>query len=118
MSLVKPRLAVGYHFYNDFDIEPEVRRRARKTYDGPLALALDYMVFNVTKDDIRVRMSAIDEEVWPSPPLKKKNPPDTSNAIPFSDFTRSGALGLPEVVGPIFDEINEKYGTNVEPVFK
>jgi ribonuclease Z len=118
MSLVKPRLAVGYHFYNDFDIEPEVRRRARKTYDGPLDLALDYMVWNVTKDDIRVRMSAVDEAVWPSPALKKKNAPDTSKAIPFSDFTRSGAMGLPEVVGPIFDEINEKYGTDVKPLFK
>jgi ribonuclease Z len=118
MSLVKPRLAVGYHFYNDFDIEPEVRTRVRKTYDGPLALALDYMVFNVTEDDIRVRMSAVDEEIWPGPALKKKNPPDTSKAIPFSDFTRSGALGLPEVVGPIFDEINDKYGTNVQPIFK
>ncbi len=118
MSMVEPRIAVGYHFYNDFDTAPEVLERVRKTYSGPLALALDYMVFNVTKDDILVRMSAIDEEVWPSPPLKKKNPPDTSNAIPFSDFTRSGALGLPEVVGPIFDEINEKYGTNIEPIFK
>ena len=29
----------------------------RQTYDGPLALAVDYMVFNVTKDDIRVRMA-------------------------------------------------------------
>ena len=27
MSLVKPRLAIGYHFYNDFDTEPEVRDR-------------------------------------------------------------------------------------------
>jgi ribonuclease Z len=118
MSLVKPRLAIGYHFYNDFDTEPEVRKRARKTYDGPLDLALDYMVWNVTKDDIRVRMSAIDEEVWPSPPLKEKISPDTSKSIAFSDFTRSGALGLPEIVGPIFDEINEMYGTNAEPIFK
>ncbi|GAF70132.1 unnamed protein product, partial [marine sediment metagenome] len=118
MSLVKPRLAVGYHFYNDFDTEPYVRERVRKTYDGPLALATDYMVFNVTKDDIRVRMSVVDEEVWPSPPLKKKNPPDTSKAIPFSDFTRSGALGFPEVVDPIFDEINKRYGTDYEPIFK
>jgi len=78
--MTKPRLAVGYHFYNDFDTEPEVRTRVRKTYDGPLALALDYMVFNVTKDDIRVRMSAIDEAVWPSPALKKKNPPDFTKA--------------------------------------
>ncbi|MCH7645424.1 MAG: MBL fold metallo-hydrolase [Myxococcales bacterium] len=118
MSLVKPRLAVGYHFYNDFDTEPEVRRRARKTYDGPLDLALDYMVWNVTKNDIRVRMSAIDEEVWPSPPLKKKNAPDTSKSIAFSKFTISGVIAMPEVMEPIFDEINEKYGTNIEPIFK
>jgi len=118
MSLVKPRLAVGYHFYNDFDTEPEVRRRARKTYDGPLDLALDYMVWNVTKDDIRVRMSAVDDEVWPSPPLKKKIAPDTSKAIAFSKFTISGVIAMPEVTQPIFDEINEKYGTKVEPIFK
>ena len=93
-------------------------RRVRKTYDGPLALALDYMVFNVTKDEIRVRMSAIDEEIWPSPAMKKKNPPDTSKAIPFSDFTKSGVIAYPEVVQPIYDEINELYDTEYEPMFK
>ena len=118
MSLVKPRLAIGYHFYNDFDTEPEVRKRARTTYDGPLALALDYMVFNVTKEDVRIRMSAVDEEIWPSPPLKKKIAPDTGSAIAFSEFTISGALGFPEIVQPLFDEINEMYGTKAEPIFK
>jgi ribonuclease Z len=117
MSLVKPRLAIGYHFYNDFDTEPEVRDRVRRTYDGPLDLATDYMVWNVTKDDIRVRMSAIDEEIWPSPPLLAKIPPDTGSAINFSDFTKSGAMAFPEVLKPIFDEVNEKYGTDVKPVF-
>jgi len=117
MSLVKPRLAVGYHFFNDFDTEPEVRRRVRKIYDGPLSLATDYMVYNVTKDDIRVRMSSIDEDIWPSPPLKAKNPPDTSKSIPFSDFTKSGVEAFPEIVGPLFDEINEMYGTDVKPIF-
>ena len=118
MSMTKPRLAVGYHFYNDFDTQPEVMRRVRKTYDGPLALALDYMVFNVTQDEIRVRMSAVDEEVWPSPPMKKKNPPDTSKAISFSDFTKSGVIPYPEIVQPIYDEINELYDTDYEPIFK
>jgi ribonuclease Z len=93
-------------------------RRVRKTYDGPLALALDYMVFNVTQDEIRVRMSAVDEEIWPSPPMKKRNPPDTSKAIPFSDFTKSGVIAYPEVVQPIYDEINELYDTDYEPIFK
>ena len=118
MSLVKPRLAIGYHFYNDFDTEPEVRDRVRKTYDGPLALAVDYMVFNVTKDDIRIRMSAIDEEIWPSPPLKKKNPPDFTKSVKISDFTKSGAMPFPEVVGPIYEEVNKIYGTDYKPGFK
>jgi len=118
MSLTKPRLAVGYHFYNDFDIAPEVRRRVRKTYDGPLALAVDYMVFNVTKDEIRVRMSAVDEEIWPSPALKKKLPPDFTKSIPISDFTKSGVIPLPEVVGPIYEEINKIHGTDYKPAFK
>ncbi|MBW1906464.1 MAG: MBL fold metallo-hydrolase [Deltaproteobacteria bacterium] len=118
MSLVEPRLAVGYHFQNDFDTAPEMQRRIRQTYDGPLALAMDYMVFNVTKDDIRVRMSAIDEDIYPPKPLKDKNAPDSSKAIPMSDFVKSGALGFPEIVGPIYDEINAMYGTDYEPGFK
>ena len=118
MSLVKPRLAVGYHFYNDFDTLPEVLERSRRTYDGPIAFAVDYMVFNVTKDDIRVRMSAIDEEAWPMPAQKDKLPPDTAKMIPFSDFTKSGALPMREVVDPIFEEVNDKYGTSVEPTWK
>jgi ribonuclease Z len=32
------------------------------------------------------------------------------------DF-RGGALGFPEVTQPIFDEINEIYGTDIKPVF-
>ena len=118
MSLVEPRIAVGYHFQNDFDTAPEMQRRIRQTYDGPLALAIDYMVFNVTKDDIRVRMSAIDEDIYPPKPLKDKNAPDSSKAIPMSDFVKSGALGFPEIVGPIYDEINAIYGTDYDPGFK
>ena len=118
MSLCTPRYAVAYHFYNDFDIAPEMLRRIRKTYDGPVSLATDYMVWNVTKDSVKARMSAVDEEIWPSPALKKKLPPDFTKAVPISDFTKSGALPMPDVVGPLYDEINKLYGTNYEPGFK
>ena len=115
MSMVKPRMAVAYHFYNDFDIEPEVRERVRKTYNGPLSTAVDYMVWNVTKDDIRVRMAAKDEEVWPSPALKEKIAPDFRDAINFSEFTLSGMETFPEVVEPLYEEINKIYGTDFKP---
>ncbi|MGI9537673.1 MAG: guanitoxin biosynthesis MBL fold metallo-hydrolase GntH [Desulfocapsaceae bacterium] len=115
MSEVKPRQAVGYHFYNDFDTQPEVYQRVRKTYGGPLSLAMDYMVWNVTKDDIKVRMAAKDEEVWPSPALKEKQAPDTSKMVPMSDWNKSGWDEWPEVLGPIWEEVNEIYGTDFKP---
>ena len=115
MAEIEPRMAVGYHFFNDFDTEPVVLADVRKTYDGPLALATDYMVFNVTQDDVRVRMAAIDEDIWPQPPTQKALPPDLSQRIGFSDFIMSGRVAFEEVVKGIYDEINEKYGTNVPP---
>jgi len=115
MAEIQPRMAVGYHFFNDFDTEPVVLADVRKTYDGPLALATDYMVFNVTQDDVRVRLAAIDEDIWPQPPTQKALPPDLSQRIGFSDFIMSGRVAFEEVVKGIYDEINEKYGTNVPP---
>ena len=85
----------------------------RSTYDGPLALSTDLMVFNVTKDDIRVRMAVIDEDIWPQPAVGKKLPPDTSKRIGFSDFITSGRVNFKKVVDGIYSDINEKYGTDI-----
>ena len=115
MSQVKPRHAVGYHFYNDFDTQPEVYQRVRKTYDGPLSLAMDYMVWNVTKDEIRVRMAAKDDEVWPSPALKEKQAPDKSQLVEMSDWNKSGWDEYPEVLNPVWEEVNKLYGTDLKP---
>ncbi|MHC4234939.1 MAG: guanitoxin biosynthesis MBL fold metallo-hydrolase GntH [Planctomycetota bacterium] len=114
MAETNPRMAVGYHFFNDFDTQPLILRDVRKTYDGPLALAVDYMVFNVTKEDIRVRMAAVDEDVWPLPATMPKLPPDPDDQVAFfSDFIRSGRVPYAEVVNAIYDDINAQYGTSV-----
>ena len=64
MAMTNPRIAVGYNFFNDHDTLPVQLENIRKTYDGPLAMANDYMIFNITKDNIRVRMAAIDQDIW------------------------------------------------------
>ncbi len=115
MSIIKPRLAVGYHFFNDFDTAPNVREAVRSTYSGPLALATDFMVFNVTKDDIRVRMAVTDEDIWPQPATQPKESPDASIRVGFSDFIFGGRVNFKEVVDRIYSEINEKYGTEIPP---
>ena len=65
MSQVKPRLAVGYHSVQSPDNNAAIMDGVRKTYDGPLALARDLMVINVTKDNIEVRMASVDEYALP-----------------------------------------------------
>lgn len=66
LAQVKPRLGVLYHFFNDFDTVFEMEREVRKHYQGPLALAQDLMVFNVTADDIQVRLAVTPTHVWPN----------------------------------------------------
>lgn len=114
MSEVKPRMAVAYHFFNDFDTQPVVRKEIRSVYDGPVSLAVDYMVWNVTKDKIRVRMSAIDEDIWPQPSVYGKESPDLSQRIPFSKFITDGRVNYKDVVESLYKEINKKYGSDVK----
>ncbi len=115
MAETKPRMAVGYHFFNDFDTQPTVLRDIRKIYDGPLALAVDYMVFNVTKDDIKVRMAAIDEDIFPPPPTQTALPPDRSLQIGFSKEINDGRVWYPEILEEIWDDINNRYGSKGAP---
>jgi ribonuclease Z len=115
MSIIKPRLAVGYHVFNDFDTFPQILDEIRQTYDGPVEVAVDYMVFNVTKDDIRVRMAAVDEDIWPLPSITKKESADPADRVGFSDFVTDGRVVFKDVIDLYYKETNEEFGTNYEP---
>jgi ribonuclease Z len=65
MSMVKPRMAVAYHYWNHRDVEFEIFEGVRKTYDGPLTMSDDLTVINVTKDHIEVREVTFNHESWP-----------------------------------------------------
>ncbi len=112
MSDTKPRMAVGYHFFNDFDTQPQILSEIRQTYDGPLSLATDYMVWNVTKDDVRVRMSVINEDVWPLPSLTEKLPANPKDRVGFSEFITNGRVVYSEVIKFYYDQTNKMFGTN------
>jgi len=115
MSELQPRMAVGYHVFNDFDTKPQIQKEVRSTYDGPFALAVDYMVFNVTKDEVRVRMSAIDEDIWPLPSVTDKLAADPSQRVGFTDFLIQGRHVFKDVIDEYYSETNKEFGTNYEP---
>jgi ribonuclease Z len=66
LNAIKPRLAVIFHFFNDFDTAGEIERDIRKHYAGRLALSQDLMVFNVTPDEVIIRMAVTADHVWPN----------------------------------------------------
>jgi ribonuclease Z len=65
MSTLKPRMAVGYHSVQSPENNAAITDGIRQVYDGPLTIARDLMVINVTKDDIVVRMAIVDEYALP-----------------------------------------------------
>ncbi len=66
MSAVEPRHAIGYHFWTFHDVYDEVLETVRTTYDGPLTLATDMTVWNVTDEQVVVREVYEDENVAPT----------------------------------------------------
>lgn len=128
MSEIKPRMAVAYHFFKDFDTTAEVNDRIRTTYDGPLSLAEDFMVWNVTKDEIRVRMAIVEEHTW-APPLvgqpelprddDRENYSNDMNvpveAMFYTDFIKNGRWGeVDDVLRAVYDEASEVLGREFE----
>ena len=88
-------------------------REVRRTYDGPLALAVDYMVFNVTKEDIKVRMAAVAEDIWPQPSTIPLVLPDPSiRRTGLSDKMKAGRVVHREVLQDVYDDINKRFGSD------
>jgi ribonuclease Z len=92
MSTIKPRHAVGYHFFNEQSTHDDILRGVLQTYTGPLSLAVDNMVWNITKDEITERMVVSPDQAWavngpnrpPAPPARGTVPD------PISDFIKAG----------------------------
>ncbi len=120
MSTIKPRHAIAYHFFKDFDTTLEIYERIRRTYDGPLSLAEDYMVWNVTKDAIRARMAEVDDHVWGPPLATPAIVPDMADRaavseelgweVGYTEFIMSGLADYRDVIEPIYKEASEVLG--------
>ncbi len=63
-----------------------------------------------TKDEIRVRMAVVDEDVWPPPATEKPQAPDAMQRIPYSAEISGCRLDMKKILQPTYDEINKEYG--------
>ena len=110
MSEVEPRHAVAYHFFNEEGTRYGVYEGIREVYDGPLSLATDLMVWNVTRDGVTERMAVATEEAW-SVPGPRKPPAGKPGQVPpqISDWINSGKWDVSDVEADMVGEFMKKY---------
>ena len=92
MSEIKPRHAIGYHFFNEEGTRYGIYDGVRQTYSGPLSLATDNMVWNVTKEKIVERMTVSPDQAWAVNGPKAPPPPPAAGTVadPLSDAMKAG----------------------------
>lgn len=93
-AMLEPRMAVAYHTFNDFNTAPDIIDGIRQSYDGPLTLADDLLVWNVTTDEIITRRVIGTDEPLPASPPSPADPPDRSERTELSDWLEAGRLDL------------------------
>ncbi|MDH3888969.1 MAG: MBL fold metallo-hydrolase, partial [Gammaproteobacteria bacterium] len=108
MSTIKPRHAVSYHSFEEaFD---EIRAGIRETYDGPLSVATDMMVWNITRDRIVERMAVSPDRASGVPGPTRQPPPEKGIPDPMSDFIKGGEWGPGfNAQNEMLDEHSKKY---------
>ncbi len=108
MDEIKPRMAVAYHFFNDFDIRLPIYDGIRRTYKGPLTMATDLLVWNVTKQEVRVREVVVNVSSWPAKPPTPPDQPDTRLRTPFSPFVDGGRIDVSKELAPLIDQFKKE----------
>ena len=113
MSTIKPRHAIAYHALLDQGTEQYnlYYDSIRQTYNGPLSIGSDLMLWNVTKDAIRERLAVSTPNAWAVEGTAKQPPPQQGVPDPMSDFIKSGEWGPGfNAQNTMLDEHAEKYG--------
>jgi ribonuclease Z len=77
------RMSVMWHLAVDHDTVGAAYRELRTQYDGPVTIAQDLTVFNLTEGGVVVRQAVVDPAPWPVPgPTQVTGPPMSTPHAP------------------------------------
>jgi ribonuclease Z len=84
-----------------------------QTYAGPLSLAVDNMVWNITKEKITERMIVSPSQAWAVSGPNKPPKPSAKGSVPdpISDFIKAGRWQPAEQAqAQMVEKFKKKYG--------
>jgi ribonuclease Z len=114
MNMVQPKRAVAYHFFNDDDTRYGIYQAVRETYDGPLSMATDMMVWNITREGVTERMAVSPDRTWDVDGPGEKLAPDPTRASEYTQYILDGRLNVDEANARWVKEFMERTGLTAE----
>jgi ribonuclease Z len=114
MSMAQPRHAVAYHFFNDDDTRYAIYEAVRENYDGPLSMANDMMVWNITREAVTERMAVSPDCAWDVEGPSEELAPDPTRASEYTKFTLDGGLDVDKANAHWVKEFMTKTGLTAE----
>ena len=109
MSEIKPKHAIAYHFFNESDTITDMYEMVRETYDGPLTMAEDNLVWNITKDDIKVRNIVSPDDAWGVTGPNKPQKPDHTIPDQLTKWSLKHRWNVDDVQQDMINEFKKKY---------
>jgi ribonuclease Z len=118
MSTIEPRHAIGYHFFNEEATRYAIFEGVRETYAGPVSMATDNMVWNISKDAITERMAVITHEAWSVQGIR---PPPKREGGPASEMTEAilkGRWNTMDVERGMIQDYADQHGIDIQSIME
>jgi len=104
-ELSQPKMAVMYHTWVTEETISPLFDDLRVPYLGPVTLAQDFTVFNITPDSIVVRQALVDDAPWPIvPKTSAESELDTENASEIPEWIKEYAIDVDKAIKEILEQ--------------
>jgi ribonuclease Z len=107
-ELTQPKMAVMYHTWVTEETITPLFDDLRIPYLGPVTLAQDFTVFNITPDSIVVRQALVDDAPWPIIPEESSHAETSGEAPVLPEWIQEHELDLDEKIKEILENRNSE----------
>ena len=107
-ELTQPKMAIMYHTWVTEEIIPLLFDDLRIPYLGPVTLAQDFTVFNITPESIVVRQALVDDAPWPIVPAESAHAETSDEVSVLPEWLLDATIDVDESIKEILEQRNSE----------
>jgi ribonuclease Z len=105
-ELTQPKMSVMYHTWVTDETIIPLFDDLRIPYLGPVTLAQDFTVFNITPESIVVRQALVDDAPWPIVPAESAHAETSDEVSVLPEWLLDQAIDVDEAIKEILEKRN------------